>query len=300
VAEGLRECREHGTVAVGEISTADDADPVYAANRPRCVVFRELLGLSPERTAEQMRLAVAHLDAAPTGAKSRVVRGLSPHAPYSVRPELFRQAVSLAAAYRAPVAVHLAETTAERELLERGTGELAEMLREFGVWHDGLFPGEPLVESLKTLAAAPRGLVVHGNYLTDEETDFLAGCPHLTVVYCPRTHGYFGHSTHPWRELLRRGVRVALGTDSRASNPDLDLWREAVFLHRLHPDVPPAEVLRMATVAGETALFGTAASGLTGRRADELTLVDLPAVSDTDPYRLLLHPASRARQSRDR
>ena len=52
-----------------------------------------------------------------------------------------------------------------------------------------------------------------------------------TIVYCPRTHAAFGHPPHPFREFLARGVRVALGTDSLASNPDLDLLAEARFVH---------------------------------------------------------------------
>ena len=55
--------------------------------------------------------------------------------------------------------------------------------------------------------------------------------PHSSIVYCPRTHAAFGHPPHPFRDFLARGVRVALGTDSLASNPDLDLLAEARFVH---------------------------------------------------------------------
>jgi cytosine/adenosine deaminase-related metal-dependent hydrolase len=79
----------------------------------------------------------------------------------------------------------------------------------------------------------------------------------LTVVYCPRTHHFFRYPDHPVARLQAAGVRVALGTDSRASNPDLNLWKEVQYLlcHRM--DLPPGNVLEMATVNGARALGNT-------------------------------------------
>ena len=54
--------------------------------------------------------------------------------------------------------------------------------------------------------------------------------------------------------MLTAGIRVALGTDSRASNPDLNLWAEVQFLLNHRPDIAPEQVLAMATVHGAGAL----------------------------------------------
>src|SRR3954467_3055255 len=98
------------------------------------------------------------------------------------------------------------------------------------------------------LASPP--FFVHGNYLNAD-----APMPRdATIVYCPRTHAAFGHAPHPWRDFLARGVRVALGTDGLASNPDLDLLAAAGFLRERFPDVSGATLLRMATLAGAEAL----------------------------------------------
>src|SRR5205823_4598822 len=72
--------------------------------------------------------------------------------------------------------------------------------------------------------------------------------------YCPRTHAAFGHPPHPFREFLSRGVRVCLGTDSLASNPDLDLLAEARFVYATYPDFPGEQLLRMVTLSGAEAL----------------------------------------------
>jgi cytosine/adenosine deaminase-related metal-dependent hydrolase len=201
----------------------------------------------------------------------------------------------MARARRSPLAIHLAETTAELELLAAGRGELAEMLQAFDVWRPELFaePRRPL-DFLKAMSELESGLVIHGNYLDEEEARLLAECGGLTLVVCPRTHRYFGHRPHPWPRVLHLGGRVALGTDSRASNPDLNLWREAVALVRSEPSVHPADVLRMATTAGETALFGADASRQTliGRTLTELTVIALQDRPSSDAYDLLFDPSS--------
>jgi cytosine/adenosine deaminase-related metal-dependent hydrolase len=136
-------------------------------------------------------------------------------------------------------------------------------------------------------------LVVHGNYLADDELQFLATHPHMTLVYCPRTHAYFGHAPHPWRTLQLHGGRVILGTDSRASNPDLDLFAEAKFLAARHPQVDPAELLAMITRQAAEALFGERSDiGVLepGRRAD-LVVLRLPR-GGRDPWERLFDPAT--------
>ena len=81
---------------------------------------------------------------------------------------------------------------------------------------------------------------------------------------------------------------VALGTDSLASNPDLDLLAEARFVHACHPDVPGSTLLRMATIRGAEALGweGTTGSLQPGKSAD-LVVLPLPDVDADDPHRLV-------------
>jgi len=84
-------------------------------------------------------------------------------------------------------------------------------------------------------------------------------------------------------------VRVAVGTDSRASNPDLNLLRELRFAARRHPAVDPAQILHAGTL-GAAAALGCAPSvgSLTvGKRAD-LVVVPLDEDSSGDPWTALL------------
>ncbi len=310
---GLAESARAGVTTLGEISTrywdaptALDASDVDLSCRtvtaPQLVVFDEILGLKTEAVQPQMADACRHLIVGATrpGEASlpasdwqpRWTAGLSPHAPYSVSGELFAEAIRLAQAGAVPVAMHLAETREELELLAAGTGPLAELFTEWSLWKPGQRAAfaSPL-DVLRRLAVLPRVLVIHGNYLSPSEFDFLAGKDQLSVVYCPRTHSYFQHEPYPLAALLKRGIRVALGTDSRASNPDLSLLAEVRHVAQLHPEIAPSILLEMATRHGAEALglgesIGKIAPGM---RADFCVL---PLRSGAhDPFEAVLSPA---------
>ncbi|MDZ4683863.1 MAG: amidohydrolase family protein [Planctomycetaceae bacterium] len=287
IQKGLSESLAGGVTLLGDIASTGWtwADYTNAAMRPRCVVFQELLGLSDERVAAQIELAKQHSSAN----QPFDIVGLSPHAPYSVHPELLGAALIEAQARSTSIAVHLAETAAERELLADASGEFREFLSSLGLWREGIFGERTFADWLHALAELPRALVIHGNYLNQSELAMLARSPHVTMVYCPRTHAAFGHPPHPWQDLIAIGGTVAIGTDSRATNPDLSLWRELQFLAAMHPDMPQHDLLKLGTLTGAKALgCGSQCGSLTpGKRAD-VAAVSLADPASCDPvYQLL-------------
>jgi cytosine/adenosine deaminase-related metal-dependent hydrolase len=152
--------------------------------------------------------------------------------------------------------MHLAESREELELIRDGTGPFKVLLEERSMWDAEAIPrGSRPLDYLRMLAQAPNVLVVHGNYLDDEELEFLgAQRAQMTLVFCPRTHSYFFHPPYPLGAAIAAGVRVALGTDSRASNPDLSVLSELRHVARTHPEIKAHNVLRMGTLAGAEAL----------------------------------------------
>lgn len=263
IAQGLKESADSGVGLIGEISTLPLPDNAYADASCEVVSLMELIGMSDPRIAELQEIATTHLQSS-----AGETQGLSPHAPYSVHRQVVAHAAELSAHQHFPVAMHLAETRAELELLSRQTGPFREMLQGLGVWDESAFtPEGTILDYLRDLAPAHRVLAIHGNYLHEEEVEFLAEQrDRITLVYCPRTHHYFGHDRYPLPEMLSAGVRIALGTDSRASNPSLNLWEEVRYLADRYPEVPPEAVIRMVTSDAAYALaqeenFGDLAPG---------------------------------------
>jgi len=286
-SQGLREATQTGTTALGEIVTASWSATVFEQAPLNAMVFCELIGLVPDRIEPNLAAAREHLAGMGTG---RARRGLTPHAPYSVHPELFARAVHLCAERQAPLAFHLAESCEELELLRTGGGPLVDLFLELEVWQPEAIPvGARPLDYLRILAEAPRAVLAHGNYLDEEEIAFVAAhADRISVVYCPRTHAYFSHAKHPLVRLLQAGANVAVGTDSRASNPDLCLLSELRFIARNYPQLSGRQVLELGTLRGARALGQAEEVGslCPGKYAD-LAIVALPEHDARDPHELL-------------
>ncbi len=285
---GLRECLAEGVTTVGDIVTADLEDLSWYRFPLRWYAFRELLGQRADIVARQAQCAGRHVQRL-RGAE-RIRAALSPHAPYSTSRDLMEIACRWSREQSLAVALHLAESPEELQWLATGAGPLREMLETLEAWDPAALPadGRPH-DYLELLSTAWRSLIIHGNYLAAAERDYLAQrASHMAVVYCPRTHDYFQHDPYPLADMLRRGVRVVIGTDSRASSPDLSLWEELRLVARAHPQVAPSRILRMGTLDAAAALGcdDEVGSLAPGKRAD-MVLVRIRDPLPTDVHAAL-------------
>lgn len=278
IRAGLAECLRDGTTLLGDIASEGASWDALAAAPTRAVVFRELIGLGGERARQswfEMVRWQTQQQATPTCRPA-----LSPHAPYSVRWALIQSASRSGL----PVTIHWLESPGERTLIEQRSGPFVAFLNDLGVWNSA----EPITDFAYTLAHgslhAPQFLLAHANYQPTDATFR----PNTTIVYCPRTHAAFGHPPHPFRDFLARGVRVCLGTDSLASNPDLDILAEARFVRGRYPDFPGDQLLRMVTLSGAEALgWSDECGSLEAGKSADFVAVPLPNADAPDPHELL-------------
>lgn len=291
----IAEMRATGTVAVGDIANALISPALLAEAGMPGVVFHELIGFrvtDGARHVEQARMR--HAGQASPGV--RVV--LAPHAPFSVSRELFAAIRDAASAMTPPLtSVHAGESPEEVTLLTTGNGPWRERLVALNAWRDDWTPpGCGAGDYLCDLGVIGAGtLVVHGVQFTDGELARIAGTG-ATLVTCPRSNAWVGVGAPPIARFLASGVRLAIGTDSLASAPDLNLFAELAELRRLAPEAPARRLLAAATVGGAEALglgadFGTIE---TGRRA-ELVVVDTAGVADPEEAVLQGLDATRVR-----
>jgi len=187
--------------------------------------------------------------------------------------------------------MHLAESREELEFLRDGSGPFRELLESRGGFDPSARPrgSRPLGE-LRCLSQAHRALVIHGNYLDDDEIEFVGQHRHqMAVVFCPRTHSWFGHDPYPLEKLLAAGAVVALGTDSRASSPDLSLLAEMRHVARSFPSLSRTTILELGTLGGAKAFGREMEIGTLqpGNWAD-LTAIHLPDDAQADPHERLI------------
>jgi cytosine/adenosine deaminase-related metal-dependent hydrolase len=281
---GVEQCLRFGVTTVGDISRQCHLTrTLLRESALRVVSFGEVQAMAQRRGLLEERLAIA---ADESLAAERLKIGITPHAPYSVEPDGYRRCLETAKVRRLPLATHLAETRDEEAFLALHSGPLRELWDQWLTWDDYVpkFTGGPIRLARELGLLDYPTLLAHVNYCDDEELSTLAAGK-ASVVYCPRTHQFFGHPPHRWREMLDRGINVAVGTDSCASSPDLNLVDDLRLLHRLYPDQPVSRLWEMATVRAARAV-GLSDAGVirSGVPAD---LVAFPCES-SDPLREIL------------
>ncbi len=223
------------------------------SHRPQIVAFIEQLGLTAERQRPLMEWRDELLRSTSSGGEPLVAFGLSPHAPYSTPELLWQSLAKLAAAQDLPLAMHVLESPAERQWLDEGTGPMHEFLSQLGVG-DFRQPPDFVARLCEAVATLRSTLLIHGNYLTASELDCIAGSTNISLTYCPRTHLHFHHAPYPMSAIIERGIRLLIGTDSRSTNPDLNLWQEARTALGLHGCLRPRQAFSAITDASALAL----------------------------------------------
>jgi len=270
---GIEQCLRFGVTCVGDISQQMHITrPILRNAAIHCVSYGELLGLAKLRRRYDELLPRA-IDRMHESDRLRI--GITPHAPYTVDLPGYRESVALARQHELPLATHLAETPHERDFMETHAGEFRGLWNQIGQWEDGVetFRGGGPIDFAHAIGLLDYAatLLAHVNYCDDRELDLLAR-GRASVVYCPRTHAFFGHPPHRWREMLSRGVNVAVGTDSCASSPNLNLVDDLRLLHEISPEFPVEQLWELATTraAKAIAMDDMVGSITTGKAADFL------------------------------
>jgi aminodeoxyfutalosine deaminase len=186
--------------------------------------------------------------------------GISPHAPQTVSGPLLAAAGRAAQQAGWRVQIHWAETEAE---LDWWQGRESPMSKWAGPG-PGRRPDGQFHSYLDHLESAgllgPRLALIHGNFPQAGEPERLAASG-TTLVHCPGSHRFFGRAAFPLRRYLEAGVRLAIGTDSLASNASLDMQREMTLLHAEFPWLSPRTTWRMASEHAAPLVAGLAGTG---------------------------------------
>lgn len=209
---------------------------------------------------------------------SLIVPAVAPHAPYTVSTEHLGAVKKLSDRLNAPVIIHVAETQKEVEDISRQYGARpVEYLEKIGFLSD-------------------RVIAAHTIYINDAEIDTLKKFA-VGAAHCPQSNMKLAAGVAPVPAMLKKDLRLGLGTDGAASNNDLSLWEEmdaAAKLHKVFAKDPKvvsaAEAFAMATIGGARALHLENITGSieTGKRAD-LVVVDFDALHQTPFYNVYSH-----------
>jgi cytosine/adenosine deaminase-related metal-dependent hydrolase len=282
----LAEATAAGTAVIGDISNTLVTFGPLTRSPLAAVVFYELIRFNAPNPREFVEAACHAIDA--LGQTDQVRASLAAHAPYSVSPLVFRAIrTAIDRMPFVPCSVHVSEASEEVEFMRSGEGAWRTLLEELGAWDSAWVP--PGVSPVQFLDESgfldSRTLAVHGVQMSPGDLARLA-VRGTTLVTCPRSNGHTGAGAPPISDFYKSGVRVAVGTDSLASAPDLNVFAELATMRALAPQVPASALLDSATNQGARALgfdadYGTIEPGKVAR----LLAVEIPPdAGDVEEY----------------
>lgn len=176
-------------------------------------------------------------------ANGRITTMLSPHSPYTCSPEYITQIIDKAIELDVPLHTHMSETKYEVD----------KNIEEYGV--------TPVKHLDKLGFFDRRSLVAHAVHVNEADLDILSS-KDVKVSHNIISNLKLGSGISPVSKMLEKGITVSLGTDSVASNNNLDLFEELKAAATIHKgiaqnatSITAEQALRMATIDGAAAVW---------------------------------------------
>jgi aminodeoxyfutalosine deaminase len=237
---------ENGIVAVGDISNQISSKGVKENSKIHYHTFIEALGFNPERAGVIMNhLKEIKHDFEPLSAT------IVPHAPYTVSPQLFELIWQEAEKSNAFISVHNQETVDENVFFESKTGGFLKLYEFLGI-DIGFFDptNKTSLKSWLPYIKKQKTLLVHNTVTNKADVEFAKKSnPHLYWCLCPQANLYIENALPDVELLIDESVKITLGTDSLASNHQLNILSEMLTLQK-HKQVPFEKLLSWATING--------------------------------------------------
>ena len=256
--QAVNEMYNSGIVAIGDICNTTDSIGVKLKSGLHWQNFIEVSGFVP--AGAQKRLADANL-VYDTFLQHQLKASLSPHAPYSVSSNLFK--VLNEATSQQLISIHNQECAAEDELYLHKTGGFLDLYNNFGIDIRGFnATGKTSLQSwLPNFTQQQSIISVHNSFTSQADLDFyiqqqlVTTNARLFFCLCVNANKYIEQKIPPIELLRNNRCDIVLGTDSYASNWQLNIMEEIKTLQAETKNrIPLPELLQWATSNGARAL----------------------------------------------
>ena len=253
------EMYEGGIVAVGDICNTSDSIEVKQKSKLLWHNFIEVSGfvdaLAQERLTnaklvyEQFKFLVADQKTS-----------FTPHSPYSVSKTLF-QLLNDASAGEI-ISIHNQECAAENELYQNKSGGFLELYNNFGIDISSFKPaGKSSFKSwLPFFTLGQSFISVHNTFIGENDIDFFKSYPKpvnrlFYFCICANANQYIEQMMPPIELLMKNNSSLVIGTDSYASNWQLNILEEIKTIQGgTNPVIALDKLLQWATLNGAKAL----------------------------------------------
>jgi len=246
------EMKSNGIVGVGDISNTENSLEVKKYGRLAYYTFCEAFGSASKDAEARFQAALTVYN------KVRQLPGqagvaITPHATYSVSPELFGLIKSWAESNGTPISLHHQENNDENRYFQNKGGPIVSRMHDFGVDIRNVHPMRmrPIPALMSSLPVNNPILLVHNTVSTPEDIRFITeNLKDAWFCLCPKANLYIENSVPNMPFFKPFGDKITLGTDSLASNDSLSILEEMKALQDLYPDLSLVEMVQWGTLNG--------------------------------------------------
>ena len=233
---------------------------------------------------------------------------VSPHAPYTVSPDLFKLCCQWAQKNKSLVLTHLAESKEEIIWFQEGHSRLDDYLK--AVLPPSKKSKQEIVDGIdwkKKGKTSTRHLfeenlldknvlAAHLVEINGEDMDLLKRSQ-TACVHCPRSNFNLNNGAMKLKTFLELGIPTGLGTDSLASTETLSMLDEAKFAFSMHQkslEDCAYRLLRLITIDSAKAISKEDEIGSIkpGKRADLVELESLTSLDNLESEEIYRHIVS--------
>lgn len=250
---------DKGIVAVGDICNTTDTLALKKQGNLLYHNFIEAMGFvaasADQRfeAAHKIFMQFASLYNIPAESNSIV-----PHSPYSVSAELFKKIMDFPGNHL--LTIHNQESEEENEFFRDGSGDFLRLYKSMGIdisFHQGNRKTS-LQNFVNRFYRNQTLILVHNVHTNQEDLEYInmhsAVKENLYFCLCPNANLYINDRLPDVKMLLKYSSGIVIGTDSLASNHQLDILEELKTIQKEYPSIETAELLKWATINGAVAL----------------------------------------------
>jgi cytosine/adenosine deaminase-related metal-dependent hydrolase len=262
------EMQANGIVAVGDISNGSDSFALKGVSKIQYFTFIERFGFNPaaaDIAFESGKTLLELLKQLPQNKQGN----LAPHANYSVSIPLLRKIVHQLEIEKGIFTIHNQESASENEFFQFKTGKMVERFERMNIPLSHFeASGKSSLETM--LPYFPSNIplqLVHNTF--SSELDIQKAIQQNSNTYfclCPAANIYIENKLPNLEWIRRNSNQITIGTDSLASNSQLDIVEELIILQNANPEIPVNELLKWGTLNGANYLgfskrFGSFSKG---------------------------------------
>lgn len=258
IQSAVNELYNNGTIAVGDVCNTTDSILIKQNSHLHWYNFIEVSGFVGAGAQKRFDAGQEILKEFASNLKLAEQQiTVVPHAPYSVSDSLFKLINNTSA--DKIVSIHNQECAAENELYLDKSGDFLKLYRNFGIdINDFVATGKRSLESwLPYFTKQQQIILVHNTFTKKNDLQFAAnydGGAHLYYCLCPNANLYIENTLPDVEMMLQENCNIVIGTDSYASNDQLNIYEEIKTICKYFPTISLPTVLGWATMNGAKAL----------------------------------------------